>query len=112
MIVFVGYLAIIVSAISLTPQILQMYKTKKVEDINIHFLIIAILGDILYLVYGISIYEIVFISSMIAPTFSHFIMMFLWFKYKKKNTIENMNTIENVNTIENTITNHPLDIII
>ena len=37
MINYIGYLAIIVGAASLSPQILQMYKTKKVEDINIFF---------------------------------------------------------------------------
>ena len=37
MINYIGYLAIIIGAVSLSPQILQMYKTKKVEDINIFF---------------------------------------------------------------------------
>lgn len=83
MIEIIGYLAITVSAISLTPQIIQMYKSKKVNDINIFFLIIAILGDILYLIYGITVQEIVFIISIIAPFMSHLIMILLWFKYNK-----------------------------
>ena len=106
MIIYIGYLAVVVSAISLTPQIMQMYNTKKVEDINIYFLIIAILGDILYLVYGFSINEIVFIVSIVAPTLSHFTMLFLWLKYKKK-----IKNIQTTNTIEN-ITQDTLDIIL
>ena len=36
----VGYCAILIGAISLTPQVIQMIKTKKVRDINIYFLLI------------------------------------------------------------------------
>ena len=99
MIEIIGYLAIIVSAISLTPQIIQMYKTKKVNDINIFFLIIAILGDVLYLIYGITVQEIVFIISIIAPTISHLIMTFLWIKYKNINTEKNIEKNNNTNDI-------------
>jgi uncharacterized protein with PQ loop repeat len=96
MIEIIGYLAIIVSAISLTPQIVQMYKTKKVDDINIFFLFISILGDTLYLIYGITIQEIVFIISIIPPVISHLIMILLWFKYHKNINNKNINN-KNIN---------------
>jgi uncharacterized protein with PQ loop repeat len=85
MINYIGYLAIIVGAVSLSPQILQMYKTKKVEDINIFFLIIAIISDILYFIYSIYTNDIVFIISIIPPSISHILMTILWFKYRYKN---------------------------
>jgi len=96
MINYIGYLAIIIGAVSLYPQILQMYKTKKVEDINIFFLIIAIVSDMLYFIYSIYINDIVFILSIIPPSISHFLMTILWFKYKKKIIIDiSHNTIKN-----------------
>ena len=96
MINYIGYLAIIIGAVSLSPQILQMYKTKKVEDINIFFLIIAIISDILYFIYSINTNDIVFLISCIPPSISHILMTILWFKYKKKliTDISN-NTIKN-----------------
>ena len=102
----VGYLAIVIGAISLTPQVLQMYKTKKVEDINFLFLIISILSDILYFIYSIYEEDLIFIISVIPPTISHTIMLILYLMYKKKIT----NTIENKN--KKNETTHPLDLII
>jgi uncharacterized protein with PQ loop repeat len=96
MINYIGYLAIIIGAVSLSPQILQMYKTKKVEDINVFFLIIAIVSDILYFIYSIYINDIVFIISVIPPSISHILMTILWFKYKKKIITDiSHNTIKN-----------------
>lgn len=88
MINYVGYLAILIGSISLYPQILQMYKTKKVEDINIFFLIMAIFSNILYLIYSIYTNEIIFFISTIPPTIFHSLMILLWFKYKKKTILD------------------------
>ena len=87
MIEIVGYLGIVIGAISLAPQVLQMYNTKKVEDINFFFIVISILSDILYFIYSIYEYDLVFIVSVIPPTISHTIMLILYLMYKKKPTI-------------------------
>jgi uncharacterized protein with PQ loop repeat len=92
MILFIGYLAIFVGAISLTPQIYQMYRTKKVEDINIIFLLIAVISDILYFIYSIYKKETIFIISIVPPTISHITMIILWHKYKKKIVTDISNT--------------------
>ena len=70
-----------------------MYSTKKVEDINITFLLIAIISDILYFIYSIYENETVFIISIIPPTISHTIMTILWYKYKKKTITDISNNI-------------------
>tara|TARA_B110001450_G_scaffold227849_1_gene227440 strand:- start:668 stop:988 length:321 start_codon:yes stop_codon:yes gene_type:complete len=97
----IGYSAIIIGAISLTPQIIQMIKTKKVRDINIYFLFIAIISDILYFVYSILSNNYIFIYSVIPPVLSHVTMLFLWLLYNKQLTITNIDThIDTHNDIE------------
>ena len=87
MIEIVDYLGIVIGAISLAPQVLQMYNTKKVEDINFFFIVISILSDILYFIYSIYEYDLVFFVSVIPPTISHTIMLILYLMYKKKSTV-------------------------
>lgn len=96
----VGYSAITIGAISLTPQIFQTIKTKKVRDINIYFLIISIISDILYFIYSILTKNNIFIYSVIPPTLSHIIMLILWLLYNKKLTINNEENIDTNNDIE------------
>ena len=48
---YIGYLAISIGSISLLPQIYHMVKTKKVADINIYFLFVSLVADILYIYY-------------------------------------------------------------
>ena len=80
----IGYSAISFGAISLLPQIIQMIKTKKVRDINIFFLIIALISDILYFVYSILDKDNIMFYSAFPPTLSHIIMLILWFLYNKQ----------------------------
>ena len=53
----IGYLAGIITAISLTPQVIKAWKTKSTKDISILWNIIYILGLLLFLVYGFGIKE-------------------------------------------------------
>jgi len=106
----IGYCAICIGAISLTPQIIQMIKTKKVRDINIYFLFISIISDILYFLYSILSKNNFMFYSMFPPVLSHLIMLFLWFIYNKslnneeyKNNIENNTENNTENNIENNI---------
>jgi len=79
----VGYCAILIGAISLTPQVIQMIKTKKVRDINIYFLLISIISDIIYFVYSVLSKNTFMFYSMFPPTLSHITMLFVWFLYNK-----------------------------
>ena len=97
----VGYCAILIGAISLTPQVIQMIKTKKVRDINIYFLIIAIISDILYFTYSILTNNYIFVYSVIPPVLSHITMLFLWVLYNKPINIDtNVDTNVDTNDIE------------
>ena len=49
----VGFLAAITSTISLIPQVMQMYKTRSVNDISIGMIINFVLTSILWIVYGV-----------------------------------------------------------
>ena len=84
----IGYGAIIFGALSLTPQLFQMIKTKKVRDINIYFLFISIISDFFYFLYSILSKNDFMFYSMFPPVLSHVTMLFLWFLYNKNN-IEN-----------------------
>ena len=79
----VGYCAILIGAISLTPQVIQMIKTKKVRDINIYFLLISIISDIIYFVYSVLSKNTFMFYAMFPPTLSHITMLFVWFLYNK-----------------------------
>ena len=57
------------------------------RDINIYFLLIAIISDILYFVYSILSKNYIFIYSVIPPVLSHVTMLFLWLLYNKPLTI-------------------------
>ena len=107
----IGYSAITIGAISLTPQIFQTIKTKKVRDINIYFLIISIISDILYFIYSILTKNNIFIYSVIPPILSHIILLILWLLYNKKLTINNEANIDaNIDT--NIDTNNDIEIVI
>lgn len=50
---FILIIANIINIIYNLPQIIQTYKTKKVEDINGYFIILRIIGNSLWIIYGI-----------------------------------------------------------
>jgi MtN3 and saliva related transmembrane protein len=50
-------------AFSLTPQIIQSWKTKSTKDISLTWTIILLIGLLLYFVYGVGIMEIIIIVT-------------------------------------------------
>jgi MtN3 and saliva related transmembrane protein len=88
-----GILSTICYTTSVLPQIIKIINTKKVEDISLLFLITCIMGEAFYIVYGNfkDIGNIIF-SAYISIVL-HFILVILWFSYKKKSLkIEDTNT--------------------
>ena len=89
----VGYIAVVVASFSLIPQMCQMIKTKQVKDLNIMFLFLMLLADMLYFIYGILDNNTILFISTLPPTISHTIVICLWYYYKnycnclKKNQI-------------------------
>ena len=63
-----GYLAGIIIAIALTPQVIQAWKTKSTKDISLPWTIILLIGLLLYFVYGIGIREMPIIVANVVET--------------------------------------------
>ncbi|MFH1276378.1 MAG: SemiSWEET family transporter [Candidatus Woesearchaeota archaeon] len=63
-----GYLAGIIIAISLTPQVIQAWKTKSTKDISLPWTITLLIGLLLYFVYGIGIMEMPIIFANFIET--------------------------------------------
>lgn len=51
----VGYMATAVIAVSLIPQVYKSWKTKSTKDISIPWVLIYILGLVLWIIYGFGI---------------------------------------------------------
>ena len=61
----IGYLAGIIVAISLIPQVIKSWKTKSTKDISVMWTLIYLTGLILWVIYGIGILSfpiIIFVS--------------------------------------------------
>lgn len=63
-----GYLAGMIIAVSLTPQVIQAWKTKSTKDISLPWTLILLVGLLLYFVYGIGIGEMPIIIANIVET--------------------------------------------
>lgn len=78
----IGYLATLVSAGSIAPQALKIWKSKKTRDISLGMYIIACLGAVLWLVYGILIKAFPVITANSIIFILGLIMVILKLKYK------------------------------
>ncbi len=66
------------------PQIYKSYKTKKAEDISLLMWITYLLGEILLLIYAISVQNIIFIITPAVFAIGDIIIIILKLKYSKK----------------------------
>ena len=65
------------------PQIIQGYKTKKLEDVSRYLVIAIFSGAVLWLVYGIEIDDIYIIGVNIAAMFLTMTVLMMKLKYEK-----------------------------
>ena len=65
------------------PQIIQGYKTKKLEDVSSYLVIAIFSGAVLWLVYGIEIDDIYIIGVNIAAMFLTMTVLMMKLKYEK-----------------------------
>ena len=65
------------------PQIIQGYKTKKLEDVSKYLLIAIFSGAVLWLVYGIEVDDIYIIGVNIAAMFLTMTVLIMKLKYEK-----------------------------
>ena len=79
----VAILAGILILIGWVPQIIQGYKTKKLEDVSKYLLISIFAGAVLWLVYGIEVDDIYIIGVNFAAMFLTMTVLIMKLKYEK-----------------------------
>ena len=65
---FIGYLAGLIISISLTPQVIQAWKTKSTKDISLPWTLTLLSGLLLYFIYGFGIGEMPIIVANVLET--------------------------------------------
>ena len=85
---FIGFIALSTSTISLLPQIYHTYKTKSVKDISLLMLINFLICSISWIVYGIlTDTTSVWITNCIMTIFSIVLLIFK-LKYKSQTSLQ------------------------
>ena len=63
MMIYIGLMAAFLTTFAGLPQLLQILKTKKTNDLSIYTLLMVIVGVILWLVYGIYLKDLLLILA-------------------------------------------------
>jgi MtN3 and saliva related transmembrane protein len=79
----IGIAAGICTAVSLIPQIIKIKKEKKAQDISMLYLVILLVGLLLWIVYGILRKDIPVIATNVTSVAINLTTIFLGMKYKK-----------------------------
>mgnify|MGYP001175698885 FL=1 len=79
----VAIFASILILIGWVPQIIQGYKTKKLEDVSKYLVIAIFSGAVLWLIYGIEIDDVYIIGVNIAAMFLTMTVLMMKLKYEK-----------------------------
>ncbi len=80
---FAGLLAAVVSTCILLPQIIKMVRTKTVEDISPWMLILTIIAQLLWIIYGYFRADVILTLSSIAALLFGLASTFLWHVYQE-----------------------------
>jgi MtN3 and saliva related transmembrane protein len=49
----IGHAGALISSLTFVPQVIQIWKTKKVNDLNIYMILIVTISTIIWVVYGL-----------------------------------------------------------
>jgi MtN3 and saliva related transmembrane protein len=79
-----GLLAGFLTTLSFLPQVIKSLRTKHMDDFNIWFLILMIIGLSLWTVYGLMIRQLPIIIANIATISLNLILLGLKIKYQKQ----------------------------
>ena len=79
----VAIFASILILIGWVPQIIQGYKTKKLEDVSKYLVIAIFSGAVLWLIYGIEIDDVYIIGVNVAAMFLTMTVLMMKLKYEK-----------------------------
>ncbi|MBU1975792.1 MAG: hypothetical protein KKG59_05295 [Nanoarchaeota archaeon] len=77
-------IATILVVSSYIPQIIKGYKTKRLKDVSMYFLIIIFTGVVVWTVYGIVAKDWVFMSANILIMFCSLTLIFMKLHYDKR----------------------------
>ena len=83
-----GYVGGFIISITLIPQLIKTYKTKRAHDISPLFVILAFLTTLIYLSYGILINETPIIAANSVLLFQNFLLLYFKYIYRNNNMIE------------------------
>lgn len=79
---FIGFIAGLFVAVSSFPQFLKSWKTKSTKDISVSWLIINLIGQILWIIYGIYKESLSLIVMSSITILMVGLILFLKLKYK------------------------------
>ncbi|MBN3039936.1 MAG: SemiSWEET transporter [Candidatus Omnitrophica bacterium] len=79
----IGTLAGVLCTLSFLPQVLKVFKTKKVEDLSLVTFVLFALGVFLWLVYGLIIKELPIILANIATLILVLLIVLMKLKYRQ-----------------------------
>jgi MtN3 and saliva related transmembrane protein len=80
----IGFAATCFAVSSTIPQISKALKTKKSDDVSIRFIIVLIIGLLLWVVYGVGKDDIVLIIGNSTAVALNTLMLYLKVKYSRK----------------------------
>lgn len=78
----IGICAGILTSVSTVPQLLKMYKEKKAKDVSIGFLLVLILGLILWIVYAIEKNDLILLFANAFSVMVNLMVLFLKYRYR------------------------------
>ena len=85
-----GYIAGTLTTICLLPQLTQLIMTKKSSDVSIPTFIILLLGQIIWIIYGVFIKDMRIIIANTISVFLGILIIFFAFMFKNKLTQTNL----------------------
>ena len=88
-----GYLGMVCLTITLIPQLVKVYRTKRAEDLSYIFLLLNVFTCICFLTYGIILNEIPLIIANTIVITQTIVLILL--KYKLSNKTQNQSQQEN-----------------
>ena len=81
---WVGIIAGVLTASSMLPQVIKVFKEKKAEDISLLMLIVLLSGISLWIVYGVMRKDMPIIATNAFSLLVNLVLIVLRIKYKKK----------------------------
>lgn len=80
----IGSIAGLLTSVAAIPQVIKVFKEKKVENLSLLMISITTLGVFLWVIYGMIKNETPIIISNGVSTFFNTVLLILYFKYKNQ----------------------------